>query len=620
MAFGSKPIALTFTPASTNGDITHPVLFCSQGTLSFSGNVITVNNASGTPLSGGTYNLIHQATGHIALNGGFVVIVTGSGLAPGFIGEVVASGGDVNLLVSAYTPKNLVWTGGDINNPNNWDRLVSTNWLNGATPSPFNLYDNVTFNSAGSTNPSVNLAQLLSPGSVKVDTSANDYTFSTTTNGQIAGATGLLKVGTGTLFLNLPNGYSGGTVISNGVIKIGIDEAISSVGAGDVTNISPGIIDLNSFSNTVGALNGNGTVDITSGGVSTLNVGANNNNGAFSGLLTNSSGTLNLTKIGTGTETISGTNGYVGITDIEQGTLKALNPSALGIATPVVMNGGTLDLATNNISIASLAGTGGTIANNSTAAGVTNTLTILGTNAVGAAVGLTQFGGTMVYGSTGGTALKVLGGTLRMLANNTYTGGTIVGSGATLQIHNGPAGVTGPIIASNSATLGLSGGGTTPTATGTIVTTVDGATVTFTSGAEGEIWTGQFAGSATTTNRFVSPQSTGAATSFSNFLGLAQFALASSSVNFRFFDGGGVSGGFNTTFEFDGGNVHNRDAQTTVLGAVQGGSSTCGIGGDATSAALSTWVIGTKNLTNTFEGYISGSNSLVKARFGPADA
>ena len=136
--------------------------------------------------------------------------------------------------------------------------------------------------------------------------------------------------------------------------------------------------------------------------------------------------------------------------------------------------------------------------------------------------------------------------------------------------------------------------------------------MTFTSGAEGEIWTGQFLGSASATNRYTGPVSAGGIASFSNFLGVVQIALASG--NFRFFNGGGVSGGDNTTFEFDTGNVHTRDAQTVSLGSIRGGNSACGIGGQG--AVVSTWAIGAKNQNNFFEGYINGSNNVVKMGTG----
>jgi hypothetical protein len=160
-------------------------------------------------------------------------------------------------------------------------------------------------------------------------------------------------------------------------------------------------------------------------------------------------------------------------------------------------------------------------------------------------------------------------------------------------------------------------GGSNPPGTPTTITTVDGATVTFTSGAEGNIWNSQFIGSVTTTNRYTQPQSAGGTTSFQNFLGVAQIAL--NAGNFRFFNDSGVSGGNSTRFEFIGGNVHVRGSgipgqiQTVFLGEVAGGSSACGIGGPGTAGAVTSWIIGGKNVDCAFEGYLNGAtNNLIK--------
>src|ERR1035438_9722273 len=156
--FVSRPIVLAFTPTAFAGDSGHPALYCSRGTLSFHGNQITVSNATATPLGVGTYQLVHQASGNILSSGGFVALFAGPGLGAGLIGEIVAVGGDLNLVVRACAPKPLVWTGNDPLLPGVWDRQNSTNWLAGATPSTFNIYDAVTFNATGSAQAVVTLA------------------------------------------------------------------------------------------------------------------------------------------------------------------------------------------------------------------------------------------------------------------------------------------------------------------------------------------------------------------------------------------------------------------------------------------------------------------------------
>ena len=592
--FASKPLTLTFTPASTNGDSGHPALFAARGTMSFNGNAITVSNAFGTSLGAGTYQLVHQASGSIISSGAFVTLFNGSALGAGLIGEIVAVGGDLNLVVSAYTPKSLVWTGGDPSLPNIWDRLTTTNWLAGATPSTFNIYDGVTFNSVGSTNPVVYLATTMAPSSVTVDTSANNYAFITTGSGQIAGGAVLIKKSSGILFLNTANTYSGGTVISNGTVKIGADNALPSTGFGDVAIYSPAVFDLNNFSDTINGLIGNGTVDITGGGASTLTIGNNGDSGLFSGVIQNTFGTLGLFKSGNGTETLTASNSYAGPTTIDTGTLRVTNLYALG-SNAVTINSGNLDLATSLI-VASINGNGGTIVNNSTATTVTNTLIVQGTSTSGSLI-------------SGRVAVLVNAGTLRLNAANTYSGGTIISEGAGLAFGGGAANAgAGGIIASNNTTIRQANTGSGSSGPGNAITTVDGATVTFTSGTTANNWAGQFIGSATATNVFSGgAMSIGGAYSFSNFLGTVIITNGTA----RLFNA--VNGGDNTTFIFtNGGGMFTRDATIVRLGALFGNGTITG----PSVGTVGTFWIGAKGIDSEYSGTIAGSNNIVKTGVG----
>ena len=90
--------------------------------------------------------------------------VTGAGLVSGAVGTIHVNGSEVDLVVSAYAAQALVWTGGSANAI--WDIGTNANWLRGTVASVFNNSDNVTFNSVGSTNPTVTLVGTLAPGSV----------------------------------------------------------------------------------------------------------------------------------------------------------------------------------------------------------------------------------------------------------------------------------------------------------------------------------------------------------------------------------------------------------------------------------------------------------------------
>lgn len=595
-----KNINLTFTPASLSGDLTRPALHIAQGTLALSGNTFFINNASGTPLGVGTYRLITQAAGSITSGGGYAALISGSGAVGGSSAAIVVSGGNVDLVISIYVPKNLVWSG----TGSSWDVASTVDWLDGVSASVFNNSDNVTFNSVGAANPNVSLVGTLAPASVTVDTSANNYALGGA--GQIAGTTSLKKISAGTLDLQTVNTYAGGTVVSNGTLRVGANNAISSVGSGDVAVYGSGVIDLNGFNNTVNALSGDGSVDNTGAGAAILTIGNNNNSGTFTGQIKSSSGTLALVKAGNGAEILTASNSYSGGTTVNGGTLAIGHPRALG-TNLVTVNAGVLDVRTD-LHIDSLAGSSGsTIANNSTA--TTNTIFIEGS-------ATTFCNSSLVDGSGGGgLALKVLGGSISMGGVNTYTGGTIVGNGASFLIPNGPAAVGGSVIASNGVTLGLSGGGATPGTPATI-TTVDGATVSFTSGALGKIWGGQFVGGLTSTNRILNTMSFGGDTSFKNFLGLVRLE-ANATVRFINIPNGTSGGSDNTTFEFIGTtSVVTRDAATVRLGHIIGGSQTSGIDGATTAGVIDTYLLGGRNIDSTFQGYIRGSNNVVKIGSG----
>ncbi len=160
------------------------------------------------------------------------------------------------------------------------------------------------------------------------------------TNG-IASHSLLTSSGTGTLIVsNANNNYSGGTTISAGILQLGVDNAIpgNSVG-GDV--IANATLDMNGHNNTINGLNGAGSVDNTTGGNSTLTIGANGDSGTFTGTIQNSAGTVSIIKVGAGTETFSGGIFYSGTTTVSGGTLSISSAGGSG-GTPgnlVVSNG-----------------------------------------------------------------------------------------------------------------------------------------------------------------------------------------------------------------------------------------------------------------------------------------
>jgi fibronectin-binding autotransporter adhesin len=178
---------------------------------------------------------------------------------------------------SAGSAANLVWQGDVINGVNNaWDIVTSSNWLNGVNTDVYYDADSVNFTDAGAANqPTLDVT--VNPSAVNFN-SSSDYTL--TGAGGIAGLTAVSKGGTGTLTLSVTNTYFGGTVVTNGVLKLGIPQAVGSPsGATPLVSVAgTGTFDINglamdaAYTNVI-QINGNGfsgtqgAIDNTVGGL-----------------------------------------------------------------------------------------------------------------------------------------------------------------------------------------------------------------------------------------------------------------------------------------------------------------------------------------------------------------
>ncbi|MGA2032392.1 MAG: Ig-like domain repeat protein [Thermoguttaceae bacterium] len=301
-------------------------------------------------------------------------------------------------------------------------------------------------------------------GTVEVDGTSTSVTIASAISGGR-----LTKTGTGTLVLTGDNSYTGGTVIQCGEVDVGSG--------------TPGSI--------VGDVVDDGSLWIWS----TENV-------SLSGI----SGSGTITQYGTGTTTISGHNsGFTGIVYVDYGTLRLGDDAALG-TTPnaLYIEYGTLDLNGHSITVGAFGGPGGVVTDNSSGSG-TSTLTTNFSSAAGYSgticdgatrtVAFQKSGGSWFVLSgdntyTGGTTIdagceidvgryspgSIVGdvvdngslwiwstenltfsgvisgagavddlgsGTLTISGQNTYSGGTGIGSGATIVL-----------VVSDGATLG----------------------------------------------------------------------------------------------------------------------------------------------------------------------
>ncbi|MFD0893930.1 autotransporter-associated beta strand repeat-containing protein [Luteolibacter ambystomatis] len=137
------------------------------------------------------------------------------------------------ILTLNYTSDAKVWAG--VAGNTTWDTGTSTDWTGADTK--FYSGDNVSFTETA-TSKAVTLTGTLNPSQMTVN-NTSAYTFSG--SGTITGNGSLTKTGTGTLNLIQTNGhaYTGGTIISGGMIAVGNNtvnnQAATALGTGTVT-------------------------------------------------------------------------------------------------------------------------------------------------------------------------------------------------------------------------------------------------------------------------------------------------------------------------------------------------------------------------------------------------
>ncbi|MCA3395024.1 MAG: autotransporter-associated beta strand repeat-containing protein [Roseomonas sp.] len=338
---------------------------------------------------------------------------------------------------------------------------------------------------------------------------------------------GIVKTGTGTLILSGDNTYTGGTLLQEGTLGVGHNNAL---GTGALTmeantTLRAELTGL-SLANNV-TLNGAATVDTQT---YTL---------TLSGII---GGAGALTKTGGGTLTLTGSNSYTGNTTVSAGTLQIAGAGSLGqgnYAGNIALSGGALLYSSSvNQTLSGVISGGGSLTkdgadstliltggnsytgNTTVSAG---TLQIAGAGSLGQgdyAGAIALSGGSLRYSSSvnqtlsgvisGGGSLTKHGAdsTLILTGDNTYTGGTALQQG-TLGVGRSNALGTGALTMEANTTLlagadglalgnavTLNGAGTINTQTNTLTlnNTVSGA-----SGALGKAGAGTLILANTTT-------------------------------------------------------------------------------------------------------------------------
>ncbi len=364
----------------------------SGGELDLTGLVNSLGRSSGTGHSGSTGTL-NISGGVVDLSGGAKLIIGyGNEIAaqPQSQGTIVQTGGILRVHNDSF-----LFLSGQFTSTGVYDLNGGTLEIGGA--SLLAGYNNsglhYQFNLGGGTIRVIesslvtNVNATLTTGMSTIDTNG----FGATWGGVMSGAGGLVKAGLGTLSLTAANSYMGGTTIAGGVLQIGNGGTGGSI-AGDVVD--------------------NGTLAFD-----------RSNAVAFGGAI---SGTGGLTKAGAGVLTLSGPGSYTGATSVGAGALQAgaANVFSQGSAFTVA-SGATLDLASFNNGIGSLAGGGNvTLGSAILTSGNDGTSTTF-SGAIGGSGGLTKTGA----------------GVWSLTGTSTYLGPTNVNAGV-LDV-NGGAGFDG---------------------------------------------------------------------------------------------------------------------------------------------------------------------------------
>ena len=252
------------------------------------------------------------------------------------IGSIIANNGAAALSLAKAGAGDLILTGA---NSYTGSTVINDGRLTvgaGSTTGAINLSGNIQiFGNSGSDN----------TGSFRWNRSDG-----ATITGNISGAAGndgnrhaFQKLGAGALILtpNTANTYSGGTLITAGIIQAGNAQALSPNSRFELANTGGVSLNLNNFSNTIRGLTAGGT---TGGGVTlgsatlTLNplpIDAF----SYAGVI---SGAGSLVKNGEGSQTFTAAQTFTGPLIVNAGTLQAttLTPNA------VTINGGTLQATT----------------------------------------------------------------------------------------------------------------------------------------------------------------------------------------------------------------------------------------------------------------------------------
>jgi fibronectin-binding autotransporter adhesin len=350
----SASTAVDFTFSSPPSALVAPVTTTNL-TANGGANAVTINIFLNGGVTAGQFPLIQYA-GTI---GGTGFSAFKLGAVPSYVTAALVNNtanNSIDLHVTAVAAPE--WSGADSSEWSTRTLPLPKNWVfitDGTTPADYTDGGSALFNDVATGTTTVNVSAAdVAPASVTFNNSVKNYTL--TGSKAIAGATGLVKTGSGSLAIQNTNSFTGPVAISGGAVIINSDANLGAVPAAP----TPGSIVLNGATLSAAATatlaadrglalgpasgHGSGTLDVAGGAILTL-MGPVANNG---------SSTATLDKTGAGELILATTPTYTGGTFAADGTLTFLQSqsfssgSVLAIASSsIVQSDGTLSLLVN---------------------------------------------------------------------------------------------------------------------------------------------------------------------------------------------------------------------------------------------------------------------------------
>jgi len=367
------------------------------------------------------------------------------------------------------------------------------------------------------------------------------------------------------------------------------------------------LFDLAGFNTTIGAINGNGTVQL---GGATLTIDSNRPFASFDGKIT---GTGSLIKAGTGEQVLGGQNDYTGLTFVNAGTL-TLNSSGGLISDVTVAGGATFNSDGTIAGYVDNSGTlnlsGGSVINPALALALINRSG--GTvGAAGQINGEVQNAGTFsVSGTLDGVTRFDQAASGQLTLNADFGVGALTGSGTvdtgfyTLTVGDGGANSTFDGVISG-------GGGLTKTGTGVFVLTADQSYTGQTTVSDGTLTLGLFGAITGQVVNNASFESIGTLRGgLYNDTGATAVLRGQADGLIENHGSVTLSGALfdNGTFEQASGGTFNLAGFNATFGALDGDG--------LISLGAGRLVVGDNGSDTSFAGAISGSGGLTKAGTG----